>query len=1395
MLAWLLMAGVGPAAAALPVNWLAGALTDAATRWFKRIRRTDDLSRLVLAASPQSAGLSDAEFGALRRLLEDQEMWTRLGECSVADLMARIATCVPPRDGRTAAQSGQAAEAIARGLLEFVVADLEPAMFQRVLLARLNRLETSQASALDLAMLDLNAEIAAGFGEVLGLLRAALDRLPPGSATRAEIVVYLRTLIEWLGSDRWPQDRRLAGPALTPAAIERKLRLASRPWAGDSGQDADELAGQCRRLVILGGPGSGKTWLAKRTARRCAEAALAALVDGGTIDEVELPLYTTCSRLFGAPGDIRDAVSSSAINQIGDLGGVRLSSALRSFFADRNSPTLLVIDSLDEAHGSDESLRSADKLPWRIMLTSRPSSWNNQLDIRPGDESHMVGQLLPLRYPQDVEPFIRRWFEQRPEWGEDLAEQVAQRPSLQQAVTVPLILAFCCIVGGSSPLPDYRRDLYAKVLNRLLSGLWRGSGGALPDTIVCTQALRTWAWRGSTSDPVSGTGAWADDILVEPLTVAAVDQDALDHVAGPTGPRDLDSQLTPRRFIHRSIREHLVAEHVASLPTAEAADVLLPHLWFDPDWEYATAAAIAMHPDRDVLLRALAQRAAGQDHLPADLAAIDAGQEFTDLLAMLATESREADWSSEMAERIGEVRTARAIAPDEADLGGAGLWETSDTRAIDELLDLLAGSVLAEWHIVRLVRLSCSPDNARRVRARLLTMLANPANAPLNPRLAWGLMRLGAPEDEQRAAREILLDLLAAKTDSVAAVMDGLTRLEPTADDMQRARSALLGLLAGRTAGRDAAGPARCLTSLGMAPAEARRGYEALLRLLRGERDPKVSGLLLESVERMASEPEDRDRVRAELLRLITGAADPWAAAELLAGMLRLDPTPHERRAMRQLLPALLAGASNINLARPLVKIFELLAQADEDESETRQALLGLLAGTTEWMVAVDLAAAVLNLDPPPGDRRKARELLLATMARETYEGGVESCADLATALCDSPGDRRQVRDALLAMLAGSTTINAAPVLSDRIARLDPTDEQRAQAWAALLHEFERDNGRADPEDLAGALAGLHPPADVRQRARDALVRLMGRQTHHWEFDPLLRGFAALCADGDDRRSARAALLELVAARQSWQADLMASTVLAAAIKLAPAPQDKVQVRQAVLARLATEDDGRVADHLAYALTLCEPTAGELSEARQAMLRLLTSQPGGPTGRELVGGHYMGVVQVTSTAAGIVRGLTRLHPDQDGLREAREALLGYLDVQADGRVAAEMAAAMLVLAPQPQDRHRALGTLLGLLPASPGAGYQLADAIVKLCESAQHKHIARDGLIAFLAGGAERQDAQWMVPALAKLDPQMSDLRTSRTWARPPSRELLAAVRRNTRPEHWLAGLATIPSA
>ena len=147
-----------PALVGLPVTWAATDLARVARRWFRRLRRSDGLGMIVRAAAGGDIGLSNAEFDAVQRLLEQESTWVLAGRGTVEDLAARIALCLPDRGEVASLAAGRA---IAAGLLEFAVHDLEPEWFQRVLFARLDRLENRQASALDEAMLSVHADLAA----------------------------------------------------------------------------------------------------------------------------------------------------------------------------------------------------------------------------------------------------------------------------------------------------------------------------------------------------------------------------------------------------------------------------------------------------------------------------------------------------------------------------------------------------------------------------------------------------------------------------------------------------------------------------------------------------------------------------------------------------------------------------------------------------------------------------------------------------------------------------------------------------------------------------------------------------------------------------------------------------------------------------------------------------------------------------------------------------------------------------------------------------------------------------------------------------------------------------------------------------------------------------------
>ncbi|WP_300613471.1 NACHT domain-containing protein [Trebonia sp.] len=1206
----------------------------------------------------------------------------------------------------------------------------------------------------------------------------------------SEIVAYLNALIDWVSSDPWPQHSRFGGPMLTPAVIERKLRVTVPGQADGQDFDADQMAQQCRRLVVLGGPGTGKTWLAKRIARRSAQKALEALAAGSSLADVELPLYTTCSRLFNASGIIREAAVSSALEQLGDLGVFQVSAVVHRFFTARDGPVVLVIDSLDEAHGCSERLRQAGTLPWRIVLTSRPSSWDHQLDIDKENDSHRVGQLQPLQYPDDVEPFIHRWFSHRPEQGNDLAAQIARRPGLQKAATIPLILAFYCIVGGREPLPVFRHDLYAKVLRRMLTGRWRSDYDRHPDVDTCLSALRALAWSGATSHPVSGTGTWADDIPAESCRLGKADQDAFDHVAAPLGPYDFETGKTMRRFIHRSLREYLVAEHVASLPPDKATEALLPHLWYDPDWEYSAPSALAMHPDRDQLLQDLIRHVTKSDQVPEDLSAIDAGWQFRRFLARAASESDRADWSPDAAGLIDRARVALARSACTGDLCGAASWETSNLQA----------------------------------REVLLRQLADPAHIP-SKRLTDRADQLAPGAEDFERGRQAL------------ALVDEVVQLAHTSEDRRRTRGALLGLLAGQAnAGDLAAGLAGGLMQLDPTEDDKHRARGSLLTLLAREYWSQETGPIVGRVVQLAQTPEDKRQAREALLSLLDGRNGDWRAEELVGGLMQLDPTEQDKRLARTVLPRLLANPIvSAWAATRLMCKFDQIVQDEPDKRQVRDALLEQLGNETRADVAVKLASVLAELDPTMQDQHQVRDALLRLLPDQADSRDTVRLVSELAQFGPTAHDKRQVRETLLRLLATDTRSFEVTELVGALAGFDPTAHNKLQVREKLLGLLPGQTSPPDPRDtsprntalLVDRLAPVTPAEQDKRQVREALLRLLAglmadqTQTDGWGGDQvaerLVGGLVQLASTPQEKRQAREALIVLLVSKtKGWVTEELASEV----IKLDPTEQDKRQVREALLRLLTGRNDGWGAERLAGAVAKLDPTEQDKHQVRKALLMLLTrlkladSQGSSQDAARLTGRLArldpaerekreardallrLLACQNNFDASKLVDWIVQLASTEQTKRENREALLNLLTGEIGGWVIAPILDGVLLLGPTTEDKHKAREALLTLLAGKTRAyaAEHLVGALLQLDPTAEDKRRAREVLRRLSAGQTRSIIAGRLVNAMVRLDPTVRDLNTLHAAGCPVTMELLSAAHRNSALDEWLGVLPSLKS-
>jgi hypothetical protein len=1411
---------LGPDVVAVPVNWAADALASSARRWFRRLRRTDDLSRLVKAAAGSLVELDGNEFARVRRLLEEEQTWRLLGHGTVAELAALLAASLPERSGLSSQESYAAVLAIARGLLEFAVADLEPKTFQRVLIARLQRLEAAQATALDNTLLAMHADLAAGLEARGGLdrrhldslmrhLSRVLDRLPPSRAERGEVTLYLAALVRWLNTDPWPQDTRFGAPALSPGDIERKLRVTS----GDAPRqnlDADELGRQCVRLVVLGGPGSGKTWLARRTARRCAETALKALAAGAGVDEVELPLYTTCARLSASSAGegIRSTLVSAALGYLPDLGGARILDALRLLFEERNAPTLLVADSLDEAPGTAyDRIRQADTMPapWRIMITSRPGSWDGGLATADTGPDRLVGTLQPLRYPDDVEAFAAAWFSGRPARAARLVAQLRKSTALRQAATVPLILAFYCIIGTDQPLPSRRTEVYGKVIRRMLTGRWRGSGDQDPDPAACLETLRDWAWSARGGSPVSGVGAWADEFPTPRVTSGPDDRDALGHAAAPLGKPDPETGTTLRRFAHRSLQEHMVAERVAMRMSAgDAAAELVNHLWFDPDWEYAAPAALAMHPERDEVLRQLISLVTGNGQLPESLRQADSCWEVRRFLARAAQESCEADWSPRSAQIIRQAMVDLAAAqPASLELLASSDWPSSADLIMGELVGRLRDGrdVWRDRDLPGTIAgLAATPRQRMRARKALGRVLVSTVGAVVALELANAISQLSPTVPDRAHGREALLGVLAHEPHPLMAgeVASAFARLAVTAQERALAREALVGLLAREHRPYPSRELTDAIARLKPTQQDRARLRQALLGMLKAHESTRKD--VAEAIVRLGATALERAEARQVLI-----AEGLYEADELAGVVAELAETPPERAEARQALLGMLESDSGWRMTRMLPG----LTVTARERAEVRQGVLRVLAAGIRLGIDGKLAGVVAEFAVTARERAEARNALVGIL--DAAPRRTQELAGSLIKLAVTAGDRTRTRRALLSLL--ETSCEGREALAETVAQLDPTVRDQARARRALLGLLSEDPVRGSAWWAAEALVQLGPTAPERKRFRQALLTDIATRSDPWVAGKLTGLLLQLRPTARDRAAARRALLALLARPHHNDSPRSIAHLAELVSQLDPTAKDRARARHDVLSLLeatVTSRDGRSLDcqSLAEVISRLDPTASDRSRALRALITLLARQPwndeelASDISRLAVTVQERGQArqsllspiadQRRADFAGRLAGvMARLAVTARERAEARHALFRLVKGERDWLKAGELAGVIAGLAITAREQAELRPALLGLITeqGKPMIAAGLARAVAQLAPNPHEQDQSRSALRSMLAAQGNEDTVDELQEVITKLSPTVADLIGWHSSYYPPRAALLAAARRNTSITAWLHAL------
>jgi len=165
------------------------------------------------------------------------------------------------------------------------------------------------------------------------------------------VTSYLRArLADWNEEPQWLHST--GTPDHSMSALQQPLRVVSvndRPVEYGEAQALDGT----HMLVVVGSPGSGKTWLSRRYAISAAQDALDQIELGAGLAQLELPIWTTwdawtrCDPSHSVPGLIKSSFSGS--HGFRELSVEEL--LVRVLVeCEHKLGFLLVVDSLDEDH-------------------------------------------------------------------------------------------------------------------------------------------------------------------------------------------------------------------------------------------------------------------------------------------------------------------------------------------------------------------------------------------------------------------------------------------------------------------------------------------------------------------------------------------------------------------------------------------------------------------------------------------------------------------------------------------------------------------------------------------------------------------------------------------------------------------------------------------------------------------------------------------------------------------------------------------------------------------------------------------------------------------------------------------------------------------------------------
>ncbi len=373
----------------------------------------------------------------------------------------------------------------------------EPELQGVIVIAELRTLveQASSQTTLQQRLVDrLAPDLTAEDRSYLEGLISKLDRLPLGSVdTRAigpgsaEGEIALRSVYVALNTTTTIEEGPEEGEEdaeLVRMALEKRVRsVVRRP------ESALEALARRRAILLLGGPGSGKTTFLRHVALTCAQSWLSGAALPAPLDQLGknlFPLVVTLRRFAAELASQDRPERHLLLNHLQHLLGTEHARVdYWNIVMERllNGEAVLLLDGYDEIDLARRSIISAIVADFRDHFKRIPVLVTCRVRTYEAKETPRIPvpdvRLAPLD-EERISDFAAAWYRELVRldpsrsqvWAgqkvQALLGAVERGRQLREMAEVPLLLTMMARVNARNPLPDSRSDLYGQVVDQLM---------------------------------------------------------------------------------------------------------------------------------------------------------------------------------------------------------------------------------------------------------------------------------------------------------------------------------------------------------------------------------------------------------------------------------------------------------------------------------------------------------------------------------------------------------------------------------------------------------------------------------------------------------------------------------------------------------------------------------------------------------------------------------------------------------------------------------------------------------------------------------------------------------------------------------------------------------------